>query len=240
MIRCVIIDDELPAIHVLKRYIERLPNFELVGFETNPLVGIELVKREKPDVVFLDIQMDELNGIGVAEILGDCTKIVFCTAYSEFAVTSYELDAVDYLMKPIEFNRFVKATQRVSSSLQQQLATSMDAIPNDYIYIKAGQKGKMIKIDLDDIDFVEAMGNYVSFSRAGEKTLAYLKLKDLESSLPGSQFMRVHRSFIVSLRQISKMENSELVLKTNGQRIPIGAIYKEVFLERMREKLMER
>src|SRR5438046_5832475 len=111
MIRCVIIDDEQHAIDVLKKYIGRLGNLQLVGTETNPLAGIEIVKKEKPDVVFLDIQMDEMSGIEVMKIIGNTTKVVFCTAYSEFAVTSYDLEAVDYLMKPIEFNRFAKAVQ---------------------------------------------------------------------------------------------------------------------------------
>lgn len=238
MIRCVIIDDELPAIRVLKRYIDRLPNLELVGAETNPLAGIEVIKKEKPDVVFLDIQMDELSGIEVMKILGDRTKVVFCTAYSEFAVTSYEFDAVDYLMKPIEFNRFVKAVQRVSDVLVHQSSITVEAIPNDYIYIKAGQRGKVLKIDLDDIDYVQGMNNYVAFYRGKQKTLAYLNLKELEERLPASQFMRVHKSFIVALKQISFMENNELILKNIPVKIPIGANYREAFLEKMRSKLM--
>lgn len=238
MIRCVIIDDEQPAINVLKKYIDRLPNLELVAVETNPLLGIEIIRKEKPDVVFLDIQMDEMNGIEVMKILGDCTNVVFCTAYSEFAVTSYELDAVDYLMKPIEFNRFVKAVQRVTDVVTHQPCSNPDAIPNDYIFVKAGQRGKMLKIDLDDIDFVEGMNNYVAFHRGPQKTLAYLTMKELEERLPNSQFMRVHKSYIVALKQISSMENNELILKKLPKRIPIGANYKDAFMERMKNKLM--
>lgn len=238
MIKCIIIDDELPAINVLKRYIARVTNMELISFSTNPLEGIELIKREKPDVVFLDIQMDEMNGIDVAMKIGDTSKIVFCTAYSEFAVTSYEFDAVDYLMKPIEFNRFQKAAQRISDVLSHQSSATVEAIPNDYMYIKAGQKGKLLKIDIDDIDFVQGMNNYVAFFRNGQKTLAYLSLKELEQRLPSSQFMRVHKSYIVALRKISQMENNELVLKKLSKRIPIGANYKERLLEQMRSKLM--
>lgn len=238
MIRCVIIDDEQPAINVLKKYINRLPNLELVGTETNPLLGIEIIKKEKPDVVFLDIQMDEMNGIEVMKILGDTVNVVFCTAYSEFAVTSYELDAVDYLMKPIEFNRFVKAVQRVMDVLAHQPGANNDAIPNDYIFVKAGQRGKMLKIDLDDIDFVEGMSNYIAFHRGTQKTLAYLTMKELEERLPGSQFMRVHKSYIVALKQISLMENNELILKKLSKRIPIGANYKDAFMEKMKNKLM--
>lgn len=239
MIRCVIIDDEEPAINILKKYIERLPNLELVKTETNPLLGIEMIKREKPDVVFLDIQMDEMNGIDVMKILGDSVNVVFCTAYSEFAVTSYDLDAVDYLMKPIEFNRFVKAVKRINDVISHQQCADSEAIPNDYIFVKAGQRGKMLKIDLDDIDFVEGMNNYVAFHRGSQKTLAYLTMKELEERLPGSQFIRVHKSFIVALKQISLMENNELALKKLSKRIPIGANYKDAFIERMKNRLME-
>lgn len=238
MIRCIIIDDEQPAINVLKRYIDRIPNIEVVGTETNPVAGIELVKKEQPDVVFLDIQMEELDGIEVIKIIGDRTKVVFCTAYSEFAVTSYEFDAVDYLMKPIEFNRFVKAVQRVSGVLTHKSHGPTKAIPNDYIYVKAGRRGKLLKIELETIDYIEALNNYVIFYCGTIHTTTYLSLKELEERLPESQFMRVHKSFIVALKQISLMENSELVLKNIAERIPIGASYKEAFLEKMKNRLM--
>jgi two-component system, LytTR family, response regulator len=238
MIKCVIIDDEQPAINVLKKYISRLPNLKLVGTETNPLLGIEIIKTELPDVVFLDIQMDEMNGIEVMKIIGDNTKVIFCTAYSEFAVTSYELDALDYLMKPIDFNRFVKSVQRVTDTLSHQPSSFSEALLNDYIFVKAGQRGKMLKIDLDDIDYVEAMNNYIAFHRGSQKTLAYLTMRELEERLPSSEFMRIHKSYIVSLKQISSMENNELILKKDQSRIPIGANYKEIFLKRMEQKLM--
>jgi DNA-binding LytR/AlgR family response regulator len=238
MLKCIIIDDEQPAVNVLKKYIDRLPNLRLVATETNPVSGIEIVKREKPDIVFLDIQMDEINGIEVMKAVGDCTNVIFCTAYSEFAVTSYELDAVDYLMKPIEFDRFVKAVRRVTDIMAHRPHSAADAIPNDYIFVKAGTRGKMLKIDFDDIDFVEARNNYVAFHRGITKTLVYLSLKELEERLPVSQFMRVHKSYIISLKEISSMENNELVLKKLPRRIPIGANYKEAFMEKMRSKLM--
>jgi two-component system, LytTR family, response regulator len=238
MINCVIIDDEQPAINVLKKYISRLPNLKLLGTETNPLEGIEIIKKERPDVVFLDIQMDEMNGIEVMKRIGDITRVVFCTAYSEFAVTSYEMDAVDYLMKPIDFNRFVKSVQRVTDLIAHQPSSFTEPLVNDYIFIKAGQRGKMLKIDFDDIDYVEAMNNYIAFHRGNQKTLAYLTMKELEERLPGNEFMRVHKSYIVALGQISSMENNELILKKNSGRIPIGANYREAFMNRMKNKLM--
>lgn len=238
MIKCVIIDDEQPAINVIKKYIDRLPNLQLIGEATNPLVGIDIIKKEKPDVVFLDIQMDEMNGIDVMKIISDEVLVVFCTAYSEFAVTSYDLYATDYLMKPIEFNRFVKAVQRVSDAITATSSVCEEAIPDDYIFVKTGDRGKMLRIDFDEIDFVEAMNNYVGFHCGVKKTLAYLTLKELEVRLPSSQFMRVQKSYIVALKEISSMENNELILKKLPRRIPIGANYKEAFMERMKSKLM--
>ncbi len=239
MIRCVIIDDERQAINVIKKHIDRLPTIEVVGTETNPLQGIELIKKNHPDVVFLDIQMDEMNGIEIMKLLGKRTCIVICTAYSEFAVTGYDLDAVDYLMKPIEFNRFVKAVQRVSDAISQRSSGNPSVIPNDYIFVKAGQRGKMLKIDLDEIDYVEGMSNYIAFHRGSQKTLVYLTLRELEDRLPEVQFIRVHKSYIVAIREISFMEHNELILKKYKKRVPIGASYKKEFLTRIKNKLME-
>lgn len=116
--RCIIIDDEKHCIAVVKRYIERLPDMALVGTATNPFVGIELIEKERPDVVFLDIEMDEMNGIELSKRISENTCIVFCSAYSEAVVRRYGMNAVDYLMKPIEFNRFLKAVQRVSDVIK--------------------------------------------------------------------------------------------------------------------------
>lgn len=238
MIKCVIIDDEQLAINVIELYVKKMPNLQLVGTATNPLLGIELVQQHKADLVFLDIQMDEMGGIDVMKVLGPAVKVVFCTAFSEFAVTSYELDAVDYLMKPVAFTRFVKAVQRVSNVILSQTAMVPDAIPDDYIFIKAEQKGKMIKINVDDIDYVEGMGNYVAFRRGKERIMAYLTMKDVEERLPASQFMRVHKSFIVALKLITTVENGELLLRDSTDRIPLSSTYKPAFMERMRSKLM--
>lgn len=237
--RCIIIDDELSAINVLENYIQQLPNITLVGVATNPLIGIELVKKHKVDVVFLDIHMDEMSGIEVMEIIGKETKIVFCTAYSEFAVQSYDLNAVDYLMKPIEFNRFVKAVQRVYDQLHPtSIHSEIKAIPNDYIFVKTEQRGKLIKINLDDIQYIESLHNYVSFHRVEGKTIAYMTLKELEERLPQSQFIRVHKSYIVSIKQITALEHSEVHLKGCSVSVPLGGQYKEWFYGKMKEKLM--
>ncbi len=237
--KCIIIDDEMPAINILEQYIQQLPNLSLTGVATNPLVGIDLVKKHKVDVVFLDIHMDEMSGIEVMQIIGNETKIVFCTAYSEFAIQSYDLNAVDYLMKPVEFNRFTKAVQRVYDLLHPtDVQPLVKEIPNDYIFVKTEQKGKLIKIDLDDILYIESLNNYVSFHRISGKTIAYLTLKELEARLPQSQFIRIHKSYIVSVRQITTLENNSVRLRGSTVSIPLGGQFKEAFYNKMKEKLL--
>jgi len=238
MIRCVVIDDERPAITILKKFIERVPNLKLVAAETNPLVGLEIIKSEKPDVVFLDIQMDEMTGIELASLLSPSINVVFCTAFSDFAVTSYEYNAVDYLMKPINFNRFVKAVHRVSDILTHQATANLNSIKHDYIFIKTGPKLKMQKIDLDDIDYVEAMNNYVMFHYGTQKVMALLTMKEVEDRLPVDNFIRVHKSFIVSLKQIIAIQGNFILFKNCQKQVPIGASFKENFLYKMKRNIL--
>lgn len=240
MISCVIIDDEQLAIDVIERYVKKIPVLHLIGSAVNPLDGIKLIQTNKVDVVFLDIQMDEINGLEVMKIIGNNTKVVFCTAFSEFAVESYDLNAIDYLMKPIPFNRFLKAVQRVSDTLLAESISIMEAIPNDYIFVKTGQKGKMIKIDLDDIDYIEGMSNYIAVQRGKEKILVYSTMKEVEERLPQSQFMRVHKSYIVALQQITTIESNEILMKNQQQKIPLGNNYKDLFMEKMKNKLLKK
>ena len=238
MIKCVVVDDELPAIDVLATYINQLPGIELAGTATNPLEGIEIIKQTHPDVAFLDVQMQEMNGLELMQLLDKETLVVFCTAYSEFAIRSYDLRAVDYLMKPIRLPRFMQAIERVADMMSAKSTIVPEAIPDDYLFVKTEHKGKMIKIDMQDIDFVEALRNYVAFYRGKQKTLAYISMKELENRLPKSQFIRVHKSFIVAIKQVSSMEYSELILKNTSRHIPIGNNYKALFMDLLKDKLL--
>ncbi|TXJ28266.1 MAG: response regulator transcription factor [Chitinophagaceae bacterium] len=228
MIRCVIIDDEKPAITVIERCIERLPELQLIGSARDPLIGLEMIRKEKPDVVFLDIQMRQMNGIELAKAVGQTTRIVFCTAYFEYAVQSYELNAVDYLVKPIEFPRFKIAVQKISDAITGRI-TPVEAIKDDYILVKYGERGYLKKIDFDDIVYIQAMNNYVSFFCPPQKTLAYMTLKELEDRLPACGFVRVHKSYIVSIKYIHEVRNNEILMKKNDKPVPIGRNYKDSF-----------
>lgn len=240
MIKCVIIDDEQPAISVLENYIKRIPHLQLIGTATNPIKGIEMVEKNMADLVFLDIQMDEMNGIDVKKTLDPGVGVIFCTAYSEFAVTSYDLNAIDYLMKPIPFDRFVKAIKKIQSVDKAIWTNDTDNISNDYIFVKTGQKGKMIKMDLDDIDFIEASSNYIAFHGGKVKTLVYSSMKDIEKHLPGSQFMRIHKSYIISLNKTIAVENNFIILKNRAERLPLSATYKTAFMQILNNKALNR
>lgn len=238
MIKCIVIDDEQPAIDVLTSYIQKIPQLQLVATATNPLEGINLVNQHKPELVLLDIQMDEMNGLDVMKALDRKTKVIFCTAYSEFAIAAFELEAVDYLMKPVPFARFMKAIQRAINQLVGDSAKEVEAIPNDYLFVKTEQKGKLLKINFDDIDYIEGQKNYIAFHRGKDKVLALLNMKDLEERLPKNQFIRIHKSYIVPFRNIVAIEGNTLVLKNCTERITIGETYKEVLAEKMKRNLM--
>ena len=238
MIKCVIIDDEQPAINVLENYIKRVPYLQLVGTATNPILGIELINSTKAELVFLDIQMDEMNGIDVMKVLPDNIKVIFCTAYSEFAVTSYELNAVDYLMKPIPFDRFASAIKKISPLNITSLANESVTTSNDYIFVKTEQKGKMVKIDLDDIDFIEAMNNYIAFYRGNSKTLVYSTMKEIEGHLPSSKFLRIHKSYIIAINKITSVDNNCITLKNRSEQIPVSLTYKPAFMQVLSNKVL--
>jgi len=238
MINCVIIDDEQPAINVLENYIKRVPYLNLVGKATNPIVGIELINNTKAELVFLEIQMDEMSGIDVIKVLTDNVKVIFCSAYSEFAVTSYELNALDYLMKPISFDRFASAIKKISPLNSTSLANESVITSNDYIFVKTEQKGKMVKIDLDDIDFIEAMNNYIAFYRGNSKTLVYSTMKEIEGHLPSSKFIRIHKSYIIAINKITTVYNKCIVLKNRSEQIPISLTFKTAFMQMLTRKVL--
>jgi DNA-binding LytR/AlgR family response regulator len=238
MIKCIIIDDEQPAINVIENYIKRIDYLELVGTATNPLTGIELVKKHKADVVFLDIQMDEMTGIEALNILDPSVQVIFCTAFSEFAVESYEFNAVDYLLKPIAFNRFAKAIKRIK--VNETITVADEFFPDDYFFVKAEQKGRIVRINIDEIDYVEGQNNYVAIHCGNSKTMIYGTMKDLESFLSSNRFIRVHKSFIVAAPKIIQVENNSIQLKNQHKKIPLSKTYKDVFYEKVKNKILYR
>ncbi|MCD2424378.1 LytTR family DNA-binding domain-containing protein [Niabella pedocola] len=239
MIKCAIIDDEQSAINVLTNYIKRVSDLELVGTSTDPLKGLELIRSAKPDVVFLDIQMDEVTGIELINMLDQEIQVVFCTAFSEFAVESYDLDAVDYLMKPIPFDRFMKAIRKIRKLLSAgPEKNGNEEIADDYIFVKAESKGKVLRVNFADIDFIEAKNNYIAFHCGKRIIMVYSTMKEIENSLSSSNFKRIHKSFIIPISKISLIQSNFLMLKNREDQIPIGKTYKSELLNLVNHRLL--
>lgn len=233
MIKCVIIDDEQPAIDVLKHYISKFPELELVATFTSPIEALKFIGQSSIDLVFLDIQMDGLTGIEVAKIINHHTKIIFCTAYPNFAIDGFDLNALDYLLKPVSIERFEKAIKKVSMQNTE--------IKNaDYLLVKTEQKGKFVKIKYSEIQYIESLGNYVSFNLKDKKVTAYATLRDLEKYLPTEIFMRIHKSYIINLTKMVGIENGFVQLQNQSviQKISFGNTYKEPLFQKLNTNIL--
>lgn len=234
MIRCMIIDDEPSAIDSLSHHIVRCPMLELVGTSTNGARGFDLVNSLRPDLVFVDVRLGDTNGLDLTRWIGSLSNVILCTGYPEYAVTGFDLNVVDYLLKPVEFDRFALAVQKMNLLLNGH-PPRIHEPPGGFLFVKSGTRGARVRIDLNDISYIRAMNNYVAFHVSYGRVFAHLSLKEVEYRLPMHDFMRVQKSYIVALSEIASLENNELVMKRSGIRIPISGSYKEQFLERVKQ-----
>src|SRR5215213_3362928 len=246
MINCIIIDDEQHAVDILVHYVKQTPHLNLVATTTNPIEALQTVATQKIDLIFLDIQMPELSGMDFIKAIHGKAKVILTTAYSEFALESYELDVVDYLLKPIRLPRFLQAVQKATKELEDPRTENASTAPaqsegvaGDYIFVKTESKGKLLKINLQDIDYIEGMKNYVAFYRSGQKTLVYTSMKEIEERLPQKQFIRVHKSFIIPIAKITGIEGNLLRLKGVTAEIMIGESYKADLMVIIRNKMIQ-
>ncbi len=239
MTTCIIVDDEQHAIDILVHYVKKTPQLELVACFTNPIEALHALSQQKIDLVFLDIQMPELSGIDFIKTIQGKSKVILTTAYSEFALEGYDLYVVDYLMKPIRLPRFLAAVQKAVQQLHAGHETKPENPEEDYLFVKTESKGKLLKINLVDIDFIESMKNYVAIHRGGQKTLVYTSMKELEERLPKRQFIRVHKSFIIPISRVTGIEGNLVRLKNVTAEIAIGENYKAELMEIIRGKMIQ-
>jgi len=240
MINCLIIDDEQPAIDIIEDYVKKVPYMKCVATTTNSVEGLAIIKKENIDLVFLDIQMPYLTGIDfVKAIQGKC-KVIFTTAYDKFAIEGFELDIIDYLLKPVPFARFLKAAQKAADIFEtEENKKTTGGLPN-YIMLRGDTKGSFVKVELADIDYIEATGNYVCVVCGSKKIIAHTKMSTLENLLPADQFIRVQKSYIVNILEIATINGNSIKLKNNEKAdIIIGSTYKEAFLEIVRNRLAD-
>lgn len=238
MIRCLIVDDEQHAIDIMVHYISQTSYLELVGSTTKPIEALQIVTTQNIDLVFLDIQMPDLSGIDFIKALNGKAHVILTTAYSEFAIEGFDLDVVDYLLKPVRFPRFLSAVQKAVKTITDESGDTDTKNEEDYIFVKTESKGKLLKINLSEIDFIEGMKNYVAIYRGGQKTLVYTNLKDLVNHLPTRQFIRIHKSFIIPISRITGIEGNRVLLKNVTAEILIGENYKADLMEIIRNKMI--
>ncbi|UFH30281.1 LytTR family DNA-binding domain-containing protein [Chryseobacterium sp. C-71] len=224
-IKCIIVDDEPLAVSLLENYVEKIPFLELVFSSENPIQALEFIQKNEADLVFLDIQMPELTGINFMKILGDKQKYILTTAYSEYALEGYEHNIVDYLLKPISFERFNK------SVLKAQERFPLDEIKElSHFFVKSS--GQQHRINSDDILYVESIKDYVNIKTEVQEYIVLETLKSLENQLP-KNFTRVHKSFILNLNEIKSLGSKKIMLNS-GHEVPIGDMYKSNLLEKLK------
>jgi DNA-binding LytR/AlgR family response regulator len=225
MIKVLIVDDEPLALDILENYIDRIPDLELIARCDNAIDANEILQKEEIDLVFLDIQMPQMTGIELIKSLSTTPAFVFTTAYTEYAVDGFELDALDYLVKPIAFDRFMKAVNKYKESKDSgsQASNSSD----EFFFVKADKK--LIKIHFDEILYIEGLKDYVIIKKEKGRVIALQTMKSLEKKLPSNFFMRVHRSYIVNIDKIKAIVGNAIEIIESGQtkHIPIGKNYKD-------------
>jgi len=233
-IHCIVVDDEPIARDIIESYLEKVQNIELIQSCKNVVEALQVLNRQSIDLIFLDINMPEISGLTLAKSVNNQTKIIFTTAYREYAVEGFDLQAVDYLLKPISFERFLKAVQKyfdlhVSSKVASSESTEEQ---QDSIFVRSDRK--MIKVRFEAIQYIESLSDYIKIYTDKDVIITRETIKNIESKLPVRDFLRIHRSFIVSLKAIDSYTNEYVELGKKA--IPISRSYKEMTLEKLQSK----
>jgi len=238
MIRCIAIDDEPLALDVLEDFIAQVPFLELVKTCQSAVEALELLHKEKIQLIFLDIQMPQISGVQFLKSLEKRPKVIFTTAYSDYALEGFNLDAVDYLLKPFTFERFLKAVNKAYQQINLQPAEAGSAppetvqpVPKDYMFVKSGYD--IIKVRYDEIRYIEGLKDYVKIHTDGKTIVSLMSMKALVEELPDN-FVRVHRSFIVNFERITLVQKRKVHIQQ--VEIPIGEVYRDAFLEKLKQE----
>ena len=227
-IKCLVVDDEPPALDVLKKYIESIPSLSLSGVCCNAVEALAILQAQLIDILFLDIQMPQILGTDFIRTLTNPPKIIFTTAYRKYAVEGFDLDAVDYLLKPISFERFLKAVNKIMKTSIKQTgfgdvasAGEIETV-NTHIYFRADRK--ILKVALDDILYFESLKDYIKVVTKNKTFLTKHSISSLEENLPNPEFLRIHRSYIIAVNKIDYFKNE--VVGIGKEELPISRMYR--------------
>ncbi len=239
---CIAVDDEILALKKIERYAARLDYLNLLGTFDNALSTFSFLRENKVDLIFLDIQMDEFTGIQLLETLKNPPYVILTTAYDEYALKAYELDVMDYLLKPIPFERFVKATEKVYARFMKDQGHHQQAVPEtaqqqeparqEYTFIKSGNK--TVKVYFNKVLYIEGMRDYLQIHTEDGRIMTLLNFKNLPDIFDPQKFVRVHKSYVISVDKINYIENN--TIKIGGKLIPISNTYKVAFYNLLNKK----
>lgn len=230
---CFIVDDEQHAIDVLVDYINDTAGLSLLGTETNPVKALNLISSGElnPDITFLDIDLPKLSGIKLNELIKDKTKVIFTTAFKDYAVEAFDVNALDFLLKPIEYQRFLQAVDKVYASTKKEGNNSWNQ--DKYLFFLVDNKKNIIKLNIDEIIRIEGLSNYVKISTTTDQEhIVYISMKEILNKLPKQDFIRSHKSHIVSFKYIDAI-NGNVVKMKGSINVPIGSLYKKDLLARI-------
>lgn len=240
ILKCIAVDDEPLALDIIEDYVSKVPFLQLVKRTENAIEALQLVQEGGIDLVFLDIQMPDLTGIQFLKIANGKSNYILTTAYSQYALESYDLNVSDYLLKPIAFDRFYKAVEKVHNQMQKQepvvvapvaepaaKAPAASTTAQDFIFVKT--EHKIQKIQLDNVLYIEGLKDYISIFTKTERVITLQNMKKMEETLPKGDFIRVHKSYIIALDKIESIERSRISIA--GKIIPIGDTYRDEFFK---------
>ena len=236
---CIIVDDEPLAVRLLESFVAKTPGLELVASYTDSVEAIAFIRKQHVDLLFLDIQMPDLDGMELAHMVPEDTRVIFTTAFKEYAFESYEVSALDFLLKPIRYNKFLAAVEKARKWIPTTQVAPPPAAETDTIFIKVD--GELRQIPLDGILYVNGMKDYVVFRIEGERKglISHLTMKAVEDMLPPQRFMRVHRSFIVALAHIRSVDRNDCIY-IGDEIIHVTEAYKEAFYQYLESKSVVR
>jgi two-component system, LytTR family, response regulator len=236
-INCIIIDDEPPAIRQMEEYISNVPYLKLTASFDNAIDALDYLKESRTDLIFLDIQMETLTGIQFLNVLKDKPRVILTTAFDDYALKAFDLNVTDYLLKPISFERFLQATEKIykhffleqtsGSSEKSQLSDE-----RDYFFVKT--EFRVERVDFNDILYIEGLKEYLGICTANKKILTLQNFNDILDTLPSSNFIRVHKSYIVAVNKITSIERNHILI--GDKLLPIGPTYKDDFFNTLKSR----
>ena len=232
---CIIVDDEPVARKILNEFVEKVPFLDLHGKFENATKAREYLQNNETDLMFLDIEMPKVSGLQFLQNTEIKSLVILTTAFPQYALEGYELDIIDYLLKPFAYSRFLKAVQKAKDYYDLKNATAANLF-SDYIFVKSEKR--IEKVEVKDILYIESLGNYVTIYADNKKIIAYLTMKSLESQLPVSEFIKIHQSYMVNCSKINAIEGNEI--KLNNKSLPISRNYKDLVMKMVEQRLLKR